>query len=261
MAYDPKRAAIAIDKAHGARAPFENLAGDLEPPTIDDAYLVQDALKPIWAGRKGEIAGLKIATTTKVMQELMGIDHPCGGMIFEKTVHSSGVELSRSAFVNLRIECELAVRLGSDLAERSDGADHDRESVRAAVGSVMAAFELIEDRAADYSVTSAKSLIADNAWNGGVVLGNEVAVPKDRELNGQRGAAMLNGQLLGDGLTDDPMGALAWCANLAIRRGMPLRAGQIVITGSLVPTFSVSGGDKVYFEIDNLSDVSLKVTA
>ncbi|MEM1307173.1 MAG: fumarylacetoacetate hydrolase family protein [Pseudomonadota bacterium] len=261
MTFDPNLAARAIADAHLARASFENLGGDLEPPTIDDAYAVQDALRPIWSPRKGEIVGLKIATTTKVMQQLMGIDHPCGGMIYEKTLHQSGVALPISDFVNLRIECELAVRLGTDLMARSNGAAHDRDSVRGAVGTVMAAFELIEDRGADYNTTSAKTLIADNAWNGGVVLGREIAVPVERNLNGQSGSALHNDKPIGDGLTDDPMGALAWCANLAISRGIPLRAGQIVITGSLIPTFSAAAGDTVYFEIDNISDVALSVTA
>lgn len=261
MAFEPTASARAIAEAHATRQPFANLTGDLDPPTIDDAYAVQDALKPIWSASKGEIDGLKIATTTKVMQDLMGIDHPCGGMIFEKTVHRSGVTLSVADYVNVRIECELAIRLAHDLTARDGGEAHDRESVRAAVGHAMAAFELIEDRNADYDTANARTLIADNAWNGGVVLGQEIAVPADRNLNGQRGAAMLNGKPLGDGLTDDPMGALAWCANLAIKRRMPLQQGQIVITGSLIATFSVSAGDKIYFEIDNLSDVAAEFIA
>ena len=67
---------------------------------------------------RGAVAGLKIATTTRIMQELMGIDHPCGGMIFARRIHASGSAIPRKDFVNLVIECELAVRLGRDMPER-----------------------------------------------------------------------------------------------------------------------------------------------
>ena len=69
----------------------------------------------------------------------------------------------------MRIECELAVRLGRDLPKEAE--PYTRESVRAAVSEIMAAFELIEDRHADYKTSKALSLIADNAWNGGIVIG------------------------------------------------------------------------------------------
>ena len=212
---------------------------------------------PIWRASRGGIAGLKIATTTKVMQDLMGIDHPCGGIIYEKRLHDSGVTLARADFVNLVIECELAVRLGRDLPDI--GRAYTRDDVRAAVGSVMTAFELIEDRNAVYKKTDARSLIADNAWNGGVVLGPDKAVVKEFNLNGLRGAAMIDGVHKGEGLTDDPMGALAWIANLAVERGRPMTAGMVVITGSLIPTFKVEAGQTVTFEIDDIGEVALHV--
>lgn len=260
MSFNPMRAAQAVAEAHRARARFENLAGDLAPPSITDAYAVQNALRQVWSEDKGSVTGRKIATTTKVMQDLMGIDHPCGGLIYAKTVHPTGVALDPTKFINLRIECELAVLLAADLPGRADGSDYGRDDVRAAVGEVMAAFELIEDRGADYAETDARSLIADNAWNGGIVLGPDVAVRHDRELNGLRGAANLNGNPHGEGLTDDPMGALAWVANLAVQGGDPLRRGMTVITGSVIPTFSVSPGDRVDFEIDGIGQVALAIT-
>jgi 2-keto-4-pentenoate hydratase len=55
------------------------------------------------------------------------------------------------------------------------------------------------------------------------------------------------------------MGALAWCANLAAGRGRPLSAGQVVITGSVIPTFAVGRGDKLHFAIDGLGAVEARV--
>lgn len=257
MAFDPNATAAAIARAHVNREPFANLEGDLAPPTIADAYAAQDALIPLWRESRGAVAGRKIATTTKVMQELMGIDHPCGGLIFEKRMHPSGVTLDRADFMNLVIECELAVRLGADLPDI--GRPYTREDVRSAVGTVATAFELIEDRKAVYKGSDARTLIADNAWNGGIVLGDSIALPVERNLDGLRGSATVNGDPHGDGLTDDPMGALAWVANLAVERGMPMTAGMVVITGSVMPTFAAASGDTIVFEIDDIGAVTLHI--
>jgi 2-keto-4-pentenoate hydratase len=75
----------------------------------------------------------------------------------------------------LRIESEIALKLGDDLPARS--APWTRETVASAVAGAMPAFELIEDRNADYSKTAATSLIVENSWNGGVVTGAVKAVP------------------------------------------------------------------------------------
>src|SRR5690606_28301756 len=149
--------------------------------------------------------------------QLMGIDHPCGGMIYERRIHQSPARLRREDFINLMVEFELAVRLGADLPRRD--VPYTAADVRPAVAEAMPAFELIEDRGADYKSTSALSLIADNAWNGGVVLGAPQKVPADLELNGLQGRLVVNEKDRGSGLNDYPMGALAWLANLAVESG------------------------------------------
>ena len=185
----------------------------------------------------------------------MGIDHPCGGMIFASRVHRSPARIAKADFVNVRIECELAVRLGRDLPKAAE--PHTRESVRAAVSEIMAAFELIEDRNADYKTCKALSLIADNAWNGGIVLGAPKAPPAGSDLNGIVGRLKRNGKEELSGKTDDPMGALAWVANLAVSRGRPITAGMVVITGSLVVTVDIAPGERLDFAIDGVGDVSM----
>ena len=167
--FSAAEAARYLDEAHRARARYQNLPEAIAPRNFAEAYAAQEALCALWLPRLGPIAGRKIAVTTKVMQELMGIDHPCGGLIFASRVHRSPAHIAKADFVNVRIECELAVRLGRDLPKGPQ--PYTRESVRAAVSEIMAAFELIEDRNADYKSSKALSLIADNAWNGGIVLG------------------------------------------------------------------------------------------
>jgi 2-keto-4-pentenoate hydratase len=256
-AYDAAAAARFIADAHAARQPYVNLPDALAPPTLADAYAAQEALRALWTPIHGPVAGLKIATTTKVMQALMGIDHPCGGMIYGKRIHGSGVTLRLADHMHLVVEAELAVRVSRTLDKGT--AAYTAQSVRGAVGEAMPAFELIEDRNAHYKSTKAYSLIADNAWNAGIVLGRGLGVPPSQELNGLKGRLTINGAPRGEGLTDDPMGALAWCANLAADRGRPLEKGQVVITGSVIATFPVAAGDALRFEIEGLGAVEAKV--
>ena len=121
----------------------------------------------------------------------------------------------------------------------------------------MAAFELIEDRHAVYKETSALSMIADNAWNAGIVLGAPRAFPASMEPNGLAGTMKRNGAVEATGKTDDPFGALAWLANLAVDRGRPMRAGMVVITGSLVATVDIAPGERLDFAIEGVGEVSM----
>jgi 2-keto-4-pentenoate hydratase len=254
--FDPDLAARFIAEAHSSRADYCNLPDAIAPRTVDEAYAAQEAVARLWADKRGPVAGLKIATTTKIMQQLMGIDHPCGGIIFAHRIHASPARIDDRGFVNLVVECELAVRLAHDLP--GHGIPYTRETARSAVGTVMAAFELIEDRRAVYKSTNALSLIADNAWNGGIVLGPEHAPPAG-DLNGIAGTLDVNGVTHKQGRTDDPMGALAWVANLAVARGRPLRAGHVVITGSVIPTLPISQSELFRFTLDGIGSTELRI--
>ncbi len=147
------------------------------------------------------------------------------------------------------------MRLGRDLPKA--GEPYTRESVRGAVREVMAAFELIEDRFADYKATKALTLIADNAWNGGIVIGPAQAVPASLDLNGIQGTLKSNGKAAGEGKTDDPMGALAWLANQAVACGRSMTAGMVVITGSVIPTLDIAPGEQLAFTLEGIGEVAL----
>lgn len=248
-------AARFIDEAHRTRAPYRNLPDGIAPTTVAEAYAAQAELCKLWTPRLGPVAGLKIATTTKVMQALMGIDHPCMGTIFASRVHPSPATIARADYVNVRVECELAVRLGRDLPKAS--APYTRESARAAVSHIMAAFELIEDRFADYKSSKALSLIADNAWNGGIVIGPAKPLPASLDLDGIPGRLKRNGKEEATGKTDDPMGALAWLANLAVERGRPMQAGMAVITGSVITTVDIAADERLDFALDGVGETSM----
>ena len=88
-------------EARVARQPYANLPDSAAPLSIEEAYEAQEAYWRLAEPVYGPVAGVKVATTTKVMQELMGITHPCGGGIFAKTIHSSPARISKADFVNI----------------------------------------------------------------------------------------------------------------------------------------------------------------
>ncbi len=243
-------------QARQRREPYRNLPNDLRPASIAEAYAAQEAYYRLAESTYGAVAGAKIATTTKVMQQLMGINHPCGGAIFRNTIHRSPAKLRAADFVNLRIESEIALELGADLP--ASGAPWRRETVAPAIAAALPAFELIEDRSADYTKTEASSLIVENCWNGGVVIGTPKRVPID-DLVGIKGRLTLDGKLVGEGAAEDPCATLAWLANLIAERGRDLKAGMVVITGSLIATVSIARGQRAVFTVDGLGEVAMEV--
>lgn len=244
------------------RQPLTALARD----DLDGAYAVQDALLPLLtADGGGEIVGYKIALTSAAMQRMVNVGHPLGGAVLAGVVHHSPAEVSLATFVNLGLECEVAVRLGVDLP--ADGAPYSRESVAARVDAVAPAYELVEDGGIDYDRIDAVTLIADNCWNGGVVLGEWVRGDADRWLDPAFAAApttlAMNGERVSEGKVGDAMGhpleAVAWVANLLAGRGRTMRAGMLVMTGSSVRTAFPRAGDRARFDVAGLGGVDLSV--
>jgi 2-keto-4-pentenoate hydratase len=249
------RGARHLHDTYRRRARLEPLSPDLRPDDIAEAYAMQEQLQSLFAPERGTVAGYKIAITTPVMQRLMGIDHPCGGAIFASMVHDSPARLRCTDYVNVAVECEIAVRLAADLP---GGRTYDRDSVAGAVGACMAAIEIIDDQNADYKKADAFNLIANNAWNGGVVLGTGRTDWRQSDLAGLAGRMLINGEAVGSGVGADvlghPLNALAWLANTMAERGRPLRAGMVVSTGSIVSTKWPKPGDTVVAEIEGLGE-------
>ena len=166
-------------------------------------------------------------------------------------------------YQRLLLEFEIAVQMAEDLPAAD--APFSRERVAQAVGALMPALELADDRHADYAQLAKHpfELIADNTWNEGVVLGYPVNEWHALDLAAARGCATINGRPVGEGVGGDAMGhpldSVAWIANhlAAHRRGL-LRS-DIVITGSLITSKHARAGDLVRFSVEGLGEVELRV--
>lgn len=254
------RAAGLLAEARLTGARFERLPEGCRPADEATAYAIQDALHArLAAAGRGPLAGHKIGCTTPVMQRFLGIPNPCAGGVLAATVRHGHGELAHAGFRHPGVECEIAVRLARDLP--ADDAPFDRARVGAAVGAVMAAIELVDDRYVDYRTLDTPTLIADDFFAAGGVLGPEVTDWPD--LPGLEGRMTIDGREVGRGRGADilghPLDALAWLADALAARGRRLKAGEIVFLGSLVETRWVEPGNLVEIEIQGLGRASARL--
>jgi 2-keto-4-pentenoate hydratase len=167
---------------------------------------------------------------------MCNIDRPVAGVVLGPRVHRSGVILEAARYGRLGLEFEIGVRLARDLPPV--GRAFTRDDVAAAVGAVFPAIELVDDRRCDYKTLDVLSLVADNAWNGGIVVGEpHAAWPA---LDDCEAIVWADGVELDRGHGRDALGhpfnPLTWLANHLAESGTQLKAGDIVMTGSIVPT-------------------------
>ena len=254
------KAAKAIALARRNRAPL----AELEVPPADEAegYQIQRALHDLLLPHVGPLVGYKIGCTSQVMQDYMQIDHPCAGGVFQKVVHDSGAKLAASDYVRVGVECEIAVRLKRDLAASEE--PFTAEWVGEAVEDYHPAIEIVDDRYVTWETMGAPTLIADDFFAAGCVLGPAVARTSVPDLMAVAGRAIVNGEVVSKGTGADVLGhpfqALAWLANHLAAEGKGLHAGQLVLTGSLVKTLWLKAGDKVRMELDGLGVVEAEFT-
>jgi 2-keto-4-pentenoate hydratase len=240
--------------AHTRREHFAPLPAELRPASAAEAYAIQDAFVAMRAQQLGAIVGYKIALSSPAMQRFVGVDTPMAGMILESTVHRTPACVRAEQYVNPIVEFEIGVEIAEDLPAAD--APSTRERVARAVGGIMPAVELADDRKADYSRLARHplDLIADNTWNEGAVLGFALKEWQQIDLAGARGRATINGSLVGEGT-----GAAAWVANHLASLGRGLLRKDFVITGSMITSKPVAAGDLVLFTLEGLGDVELRV--
>jgi 2-oxo-3-hexenedioate decarboxylase/2-keto-4-pentenoate hydratase len=254
---DIRAAADIIAAARRGRAPLGPLTGDATPRTEAEGYRIQTALHDLLAADFGARIGYKIGCTSAVMQRYLDIPHPCGGGVFAKGVFASGAALRAKDFVRVGAECEIAVKLARDLEPSQSPFTAD--VVAEAIEAYLPAIEIVDDRYVQWETMGAPTLVADDFFAAGCVLGDPVPRAAAPDLLAVIGRARINGAEAGQGTGADVLGhphnALAWLANHLAASGRALRAGEIVLTGSLVKTIWLQAGDRVEMQLDGLGSV------
>jgi len=250
-------AAQTIAQARRNRLPLKALPPDLAPNDEVEGYRVQRAVHDLLLPYTGAQVGYKIGCTSAVMQRYLNIPHPCGGGVFARGVHESGVALRAGDFVRVGVECEIAVRLGRDLP--ASAAPFTADTVAEAIEAYLPAIEIVDERYVGWETMGAPTLIADDFFAAGCVLGEPAKREAAPDLVSVVGRAVINGVEAGRGTGADVLGhphhALAWLANHLAEEGRSLHAGQIVLTGSLVKTIWLVAGDRVSMELEGLGRV------
>ena len=248
--------ARAYFEAERTRAPIEPI-GEANPGlTLDDAYRIQDAFVALHVALGLHPFGIKVGSTSKAAQRRFKTDEPAIGTLFLQRQVANGGTVATERLIAPRIECEIAVRMGRDLK----GPGVTPEAAEAAFGSLMGAFEIIDARTKDWRIKGVE-LVADNAVNTGFVLGPErpaqgldaagVSVMFGREGDKPTygsGASVLGG----------PKFVIAWLANWLGQRGKVLKAGTVVLTGSLSEILPARKGDRFTAEFDPLGEVEVR---
>lgn len=245
---------------HDAGEPFHALEPEAGVGDLSSAYAVQRELVELLRPRGGATAGYKIGLTSLRMQRFCGIDQPIAGVVLANGVVGTGAILQGKRYGHVGLEFEIAVRLGRDLP--APGAPYDERAVAGAVDGVAAAVEVVDDRRADYASLDVRSLVADNSWNAGAVLAEFRTDWPD--LAQAAGIVLLNGVEVDHGHGRDVLGhpfvPLTWLANHLATTAGGLRAGDIVLTGSLVTTRFPKESETYCYELAGIGTVDLSVT-
>ncbi|MDF0590400.1 fumarylacetoacetate hydrolase family protein [Methanotrichaceae archaeon Mx] len=224
--------------------------------TVEEAYRVQMAIVARKVGAGERIAGRKVGATNEAIQRAMKIGEPIYGHLFSGQRISNGAEVSLSELIHPRVEGEIAFTLRRDL----EGPGVTAADALDAVGTVAAAIEINDSRTRGWDV-GMREVVADNGVAARFLLGEgrpadgldlrEVRVVMEK--NGEEAARSSGAAILGD-----PALSLAWLANKIGEGNGGLRAGEVVLAGSMTPMAPVAVGDLVEASFEGLGSLSVR---
>lgn len=233
--------------------------GKLDGLGIDEAtgYAVQADANVVLEEALGPVAGHKIGATADGMRQLLRVPGPIAGDVFAATVHAGSAVLRFADYVRPGIETEIAVRIARDLMP--DEAPWTVERIADVVTAVMPAIEIVDDRYVDFKAAGAGTIIADNAFNAGSILGAETAAWQDLALDRLTARTLIDGQEVATGMSSEllghPLKALVWLADRYAGLGRILHAGRFVSLGTITPVQWIAGPCAVTIEVEGLGKV------
>jgi 2-keto-4-pentenoate hydratase len=221
---------------------------------VNAAYAVQKINTDKWMAEGRRLSGRKIGLTAKAVQKQLGVDQPDYGMLFADMCYVDGEEMPASRLMQPRVEAEVALVLEKDLT----ASQLTLPDILHAAAYALPAIEVVGSRIAKWDIKIVDT-IADNASSGLFVLGTR-PVKLDRVDLRLCGMVMENkgDQVsVGAGVAclGNPLTAALWLARKMVDVGMPLRAGDVIMTGALGPMAPVVPGDVLEARISGLGSV------
>ncbi len=223
--------------------------------SIADAYRIQQRMIGHRLAAGETIVGRKIGVTSKVVQQMLDVAQPDFGCLLSGMISNQVEPIAFDSLIQPKAEGEIAFLLKRDLlGPRVTNAD-----VLAATEGVMACFEIVDSRIDNWQIRIADT-VADNASSGTFVLGGTLVDPRHVDLqlcgmvlerNGEQVATGAGAAALGS-----PVNAVAWLANALGHFGLPLKAGELILSGSLAAMVPVRRGDRFRMQIGGIGDCS-----
>jgi 2-keto-4-pentenoate hydratase len=255
-----KQAADALWHADARCEPIRPVREVLGTSTdVDAAYAVQqiNTNRKVASGRR--VSGRKIGVTSKAVQEQIGVDQPDFGTLFTDTEFGDGVDIPASRLIQPRAEAEVALVVGRDL----NNAPHGFAEIIRSIEFALPSIEIVDSRIEGWQI-SIVDTVADNASCGLYVVGSRPVplsaldvreVPMSMRINGVEVSTGSGAACLGN-----PLHAARWLADELCQRNIPLKAGDVVMTGALGPMQSIAAGDEVLASFGDLGTVSTRLT-
>lgn len=236
--------------------PFTERVSDF---TIEDAYRISQRMLALRMEKFGErIVGKKIGVTSKPVQEMLNVHQPDFGFLTDAMEYPNGAEIPIAGnLIAPRAEGEIAFRLRKDLV----GPFVTEVDVLDATETIIPCFEIVDSRIEDWKI-KIQDTVADNASCGVYVLSETEVDPRDYDLPNLKMKIYKNGEFhsegLGSAVQGNPLTAVAWLANTLGEFGIPFKAGEVILSGSLAPLIPVVAGDEMSLEIEGVGGCSCK---
>ncbi len=254
-----------LEQAEQGRKPVEQFSKRFPDLQIADSYAIQRE----WIGLKHAAGhrtiGHKIGLTSRAMQLASGIEEPDYGTLLDYMLIPDGARISAAQYLVPRLEVELAFILARPLR----GPDVSLVQVLNATDYVVPALELIDARIEQFDRETGVprkvvDTIADNAANGGIILGGRPMRPDAVDWRWAGALLFRNGIIeesgLGAAVLNHPGNGVAWLANKLAPHGEGLDAGEIVLGGSFTRPVPCAAGDSFHADYGPLGSISAHFT-
>jgi 2-keto-4-pentenoate hydratase len=195
--------------------------------------------------------GWKVGFGTAAGMEMLGIEAPLTGFLTDRSLVESGDAVSLAGWSNPVLEPEIAVHLGADVLP-----DAGEDAAWAAVAGLGAAFELAD---VDPPPAEVEPILAGNIFQRAVVLGAPSAAGPVEELAATIATGGEERDVADPRAATGPLAGIVW--HVAARLGAfdeTLRAGEVVICGSIVPPIGVAPGDHYGYRLDPHGAISIR---
>ncbi len=226
--------------------------------TIDDAYHISLRMleRRVEAGER--VIGKKIGVTSKAVQNMLNVRQPDFGYLTDAMVFSQGEEMAISErLIQPKAEGEIAFILKKDLS----GPGVTAADVLAATDCVMPCFEIVDSRIENWQI-KIEDTVADNASCGLFLLGDNAISPRKVDLSTCGMVVEKNGSIISTGAgaaaLGSPVNCVVWLANTLSQFGISLKAGEVILSGSLVPLEPVTAGDHMTVSIGGMGSASVR---